>query len=52
MRLRYLCTWFFPDLVSSVPYDAIALLAQQGDIAAYLRLLRLVRLVRLPRLFK
>lgn len=52
VRLHYLRTWFTPDMISSVPYDLIALLAKQGDLAAYLRLLRLVRLVRLPRLFK
>lgn len=52
VRLHYLRTWFSPDIIASIPYDLIALLAKQGDLAAYLRLLRLVRMVRLPRLFK
>lgn len=52
VRSTYLKTWFVPDVVASIPYDLIALLAKQGDLAAYLRLLRLVRMVRLPRLFK
>ncbi|GAB4818740.1 hypothetical protein N2152v2_005786 [Parachlorella kessleri] len=52
VRWYYLRTWFMPDLIASIPYDLIALLAKQGDLAAYLRLLRLVRMTRLPRLFK
>ena len=52
VRWYYLKTWFMPDLIASIPYDLIALLAKQGDLAAYLRLLRLVRMTRLPRLFK
>jgi CRP-like cAMP-binding protein len=47
---RYLTSWFFLDLVTLIPWDAISL-ATDGNFQA-VRLLRLFRLLRLLRLVK
>lgn len=46
---RYLRTWFFPDLVSTIPIDRM--IASGGDIRS-LKLIRAVRLFRLLKLMR
>lgn len=45
---RYMCTWFFVDIISIMPFDTLALLLD----APVFHTLKIVRLVRLLRLFK
>tara|TARA_B110000971_G_C19867534_1_gene434584 strand:- start:331 stop:831 length:501 start_codon:yes stop_codon:yes gene_type:complete len=66
IRWRYLTTWFFPDLLSTVPIDKVAKFvmemnkeegaggADEGGLAAFalIRVLRLARLFKLLRLMK
>lgn len=47
----YLRSWFLVDLLSIIPFDALALVADSDD-AAGLRAARVLRLLRLLRLTK
>ena len=51
---RYLKSWFFPDLISSIPIDRIACLAGSLDEgqSSMLRLLKIIRFLKMARLFK
>lgn len=50
--LHYLRTLFFPDLVSTIPFESIALLAGVDDMLYFVAMLRLNRLLRLYRVWK
>lgn len=56
VRRHFALGWFVPDLLSSLPYDALALLAMNADKhspkAIGLRAVRLLTLLRWPRLWK
>jgi CRP-like cAMP-binding protein len=48
----YLYTWFFPDLVSTFPFDSLLPLLVSGVAPNVLRSFKLVRILRLFRLLK
>ena len=55
--LRYLKTWFFPDLLSSIPFDEIVGTAAHGNLVSVtilkaIRAFRIMRLLKLKRLSK
>jgi CRP-like cAMP-binding protein len=52
VALRYLRTWFFPDLLSTVPFDRMIPLLISGVNGDKIRSLKLIRAVRLFRLLK
>jgi Ion transport protein len=52
VALRYLRTWFFPDLLSTVPFDHVIPLLIGGVNGDEIRSLKLIRAVRLFRLLK
>jgi Ion transport protein len=52
VALRYLRTWFFPDLLSTVPFDHVIPLLIGGVNSDKIRSLKLIRAVRLFRLLK
>jgi len=55
IRVRYLTTWFTPDLLSTVPIDKIGALLLKNSSAGSadgLASLQLIRVLRLARLFK
>ena len=49
---HYMKTWFFFDLVSSLPVDLLLLFNMESKTLLYLRFPRMLRLLRLPRLFR
>ena len=49
---HYAKTWFFFDLVSSLPVDLLLLFNMKSKTLLYLRFPRMLRLLRLPRLFR
>ena len=50
---HYAGSWFIPDLVSSVPIDAVLkALGRNSSFAGSTRLMKMVRLVRLAKLFR
>ncbi|QDZ21193.1 ion transport protein [Chloropicon primus] len=49
---HYARTWFFFDLVSSLPVDLLLLFNMNSKTLLYLRFPRMLRLLRLPRLFR
>jgi len=51
IALRYLAFWFWPDVITLVPFDLIAYFTPGTNLEG-LRILRLLRLVRLLRLFR
>ena len=51
IRKKYLESWFFVDVVSILPFDAIGLLAHSGSVKR-LKVLRIVRLLRLAKLLR
>eukprot|EP00953_Heterococcus_sp_UTEX-ZZ885_P030681 16194-Heterococcus_DN1.PRE.6 len=52
VAMRYLRTWFFPDLLSTVPFDHVIPLLIGGVDGDQIRSLKLIRAVRLFRLLK
>lgn len=49
---HYAKTWFFFDMVSSLPVDLLLLFNMKSKTLLYLRFPRMLRLLRLPRLFR
>lgn len=49
---KYLSSFFFPDLISTIPWDAVSdtLASNDQSLVYLLRYLRLLRIVKLPRL--
>ena len=56
VRKHYLKSWFVPELLSSIPYDIIALVAHREDPRSYkaisFRAIRFLGLLRWPRLWR
>ena len=56
VRFHYLRSFFFIDLIATIPFDLLVFCfpdsEEQGDTRLYLRLPRLLRLLRLPRMFR
>lgn len=56
VRRHYLLTWLLPELISSLPYDILAVLAHEDDKHSYraisLRAIRFLGLLRWPRLWR
>ena len=47
---HYLCTWFFLDLISILPFDILSIVV--GEALAKLKIVRLFRLMRLIKLIR
>ena len=47
---HYLCTWFFLDLISILPFDVLSIVV--GEALAKLKIVRLFRLMRLIKLIR
>ena len=56
VRFHYLRSFFFIDLIATIPFDLLVFCFpdsdEQGETRLYLRLPRLLRLLRLPRMFR
>jgi hypothetical protein len=56
VRKNYLSTWFVPDVISSLPYDILSLMAHGDDPKSYramsFRAVRLLGLLHWPRLWR
>lgn len=54
IRINYLGSWFPIDLLSIIPFDLIAILANSDSLEGLkiIRIIRLLRLLKLARIFK
>ena len=50
--LHYARSWFFFDMIASLPVDFMLLLKVSPKVLLYMRFPRMLRLMRLPRLFR
>ena len=50
--MHYLRTWFFFDLIASLPVDLMLLMSVSPNVLLYMRFPRMLRILRLPRLFR
>jgi len=52
IRTRYLTSWFLPDLVTSLPYDAMPLLFPKNPSTSMFLVLRTLRVLKLGKMYR